>query len=132
MKNGSSGFSRRVLDGFNSVSILKLFRAFKTIAFKGGFVHAQDQLQAIRKNTDENSKIINNEAICMLYNGRVEDAKNLMLSCASVPPEAILINVGTISELISSTTEEMKKQMFAKSCEKMSDLFDPQVMKLNL
>lgn len=68
----------------------------------------------------------------MLYNGRVEEAKNLLFSFNELPPEALMINMGTISELITTSNEDLKKKMFVKSCEKMSDLFDPQAMKLSL
>lgn len=119
-------------------------RSFKAI-FYGNYSYAQDQLQSARKSAQGKSKVIyflrlwlilfkifNNEAIANLYNGRVEEAKDILLSYEELPPEAIFINVGTISELISTTGDDLKKQLFAKNCDKMSDLFDPQSIKLNV
>ena len=72
----------------------------------------------------------NNEAICQLYNGKVEDARNHLLAFPVVPTEPIMLNINTISQLVATSKDTSKQQMFAKYCEGMSDVFDPQTMKV--
>lgn len=72
----------------------------------------------------------NNEAICMLYNGRLEDAVTLLTNVKPRPVEPSLLNWSTVVELSSTSSKELKKQHLITHCDKMSDMFDPQVLKV--
>jgi tetratricopeptide (TPR) repeat protein len=101
-------------------------------AFYGNYAKAINNFQNAQKTSGglSNPMIANNEAICQLYNGKVEDARNHLLSFPTVPNEPIMQNIHVISQLVATSKDNAKQQLFAKYCENMSDVFDPQAMKV--
>uniref|UniRef100_A0AC35GYB1 Uncharacterized protein n=1 Tax=Panagrolaimus sp. PS1159 TaxID=55785 RepID=A0AC35GYB1_9BILA len=101
-------------------------------AFYGNYAKAINNFQNAQKTSGglTNPMVANNEAICQLYNGKVEDARSHLLSFPGIPTEPIMLNINTISQLVSTSKDNSKQQLFAKHCEQMSDAFDPQSMKV--
>uniref|UniRef100_A0A7E4UQP1 Trafficking protein particle complex subunit 12 n=1 Tax=Panagrellus redivivus TaxID=6233 RepID=A0A7E4UQP1_PANRE len=101
-------------------------------AFYGNYGKAVENLQAAQKGSGglTNPVVANNEAICQLYHDKVEEAQSHLLSFPVTATEPILINISTIATLAASSKDDSKRKFFAKSCDKMSDLFDPQASKV--
>jgi tetratricopeptide (TPR) repeat protein len=98
-------------------------------AFYGNYAKAINNLQNAQKTSGglSNPMVANNEAICQLYNGKVEDARSHLLSFPIIPTEPILRNINTISMLCVTSKDNAKQQLFAKYCDSMSDVFDPTI-----
>ncbi|KAK0416756.1 hypothetical protein QR680_012663 [Steinernema hermaphroditum] len=97
--------------------------------FYGNYQNAQECLLNISKTREENPRIWNNAAVCMLYSGRVKDALNVLCNYKGVPPEPIMINVSTIAEL-TTRKSEAQREMFDRNVDRMPDLMDPAAMLL--
>ncbi|TKR77604.1 hypothetical protein L596_018539 [Steinernema carpocapsae] len=98
--------------------------------FLGNYQNAQECLVNISKTREENPRVWNNAAVCMLYSGRVKDALNVLTRYKGVPPEPIMINLSTIAELTSNKSEEAKRKVFDANVDRMPDLMDPCAMLL--
>uniref|UniRef100_A0A914YP16 Trafficking protein particle complex subunit 12 n=1 Tax=Panagrolaimus superbus TaxID=310955 RepID=A0A914YP16_9BILA len=81
-------------------------------SFYGNYAKAINNFQNAQKTSGglSNPTVVNNEAICQLYNGKVEDARSHLLSFSAVPTEPIMLNVNTISQLISTSKDNAKQQ----------------------
>ena len=122
-----------------------LHKGFKA-AFFGNFSKALEHLQTAQKGTgglanpivrhffkdlkQNKFQVANNEAICQLYGGKVDDSRLHLLAFNGVPNEPIFQNINTISQLVGTTKDNSKQQFFLKNIDKMSDVFDPQNLKV--
>ncbi|KAH7728401.1 tetratricopeptide repeat protein 15 [Aphelenchoides avenae] len=104
-----------------------LERSLKPV-FYGNFPQAEEQFKSLRDK--DVSVAINNEAVCKLYNGKLDEAVKLLTHVTGPPAEPSLLNWSTIVDLSSTNSKELKKHHLISLCDKLSDVFDPQVLKV--
>lgn len=104
-----------------------LHKSLKPV-FYGNFPQAEEQFKSLRDK--DVSVAINNEAVCKLYNGKLDEAVKLLTHVTGPPAEPSLLNWSTIVDLSSTNSKELKKHHLISLCDKLSDVFDPQVLKV--
>ncbi|VDL76581.1 unnamed protein product [Nippostrongylus brasiliensis] len=97
----------KLLEELNNAStpqflLLKAFRA----VFLGAFIHAQEYLQRIPRADFDADTAINCAALCLLYNGKANEAIKVYGQLIQKSSEPLYINLKAISELACSTVEK--------------------------
>ena len=88
------------------------------------------QLKEKQPDISTNPLFANNEAICLLYNGRALESLNALFNHPGQIDEPLALNLSTISDLVSTNSQALKQNYLAKHTAEKNDLFDPQIMRI--
>jgi hypothetical protein len=115
LSNFDSSFSKSIFDGDYAQGLALLEESIK---------------QNPRISSDP--KFCNNQAICLLYNGRALECLQMLFNHPGPVNEPLALNLSTISDLISTNSQTLKQNYLAakNSQDKRNDVFDPQVMRI--
>ncbi|KAI1717867.1 trafficking protein particle complex subunit 12 [Ditylenchus destructor] len=105
-------------------------QTYLKFVFDGKYEQALEELRQSKQSSGTSSNFTNNEAVCALYGGKVEESLEMLANHKGALVEPIAVNLSTIADLCTTASVETKRNYFMNHCEGVSDIFDPQTIKL--